>query len=105
MSGELDIVPNAGCTLIMFGDSCEFDYTMHARCPVCRGFLPFNFPYEFRCGKCGIELIVIRSDDEDEPDSAIGTICTNGASSPDWRMRMQQKCKETQNRRAWRAWL
>ena len=54
-------------------------YQRLCRCPICKGFLPQNFPMDkpFKCKKCGAELLVMPDHDEDTGEEEVesGRIC------------------------------
>ena len=70
------------------------------RCPICKGFLPRDFPSDrlFKCKKCGTELMCFpnKVDGSDEQDQETGRICpisNRGTGPPIEELRKKTKIK------------
>jgi len=68
------------CTGVVYGGTWDYDnpHKNFCRCPVCKGFLPHNFPDDkpFTCKKCKTELMVFAVHEDDEDRSGWdGKIC------------------------------
>jgi hypothetical protein len=68
----------SNCTDYMFLESDD-DSLELCRCPICKGWLPRDFPTDkpFSCKKCGTELLCFpdKIDDSDEFVEETGKIC------------------------------